>query len=77
MIKTSLRNQVLAASKRVADDLTRLITQLTLPSLASTLMVRSLRGTLPLGGPDDEVIGVTGVGQDITQICEITKEQNV
>ena len=26
-------------------------------------------------GPNDEVIGVIGVGQDITQICEITKEQ--
>ena len=28
-------------------------------------------------GPNDEVTGVSGVGQDITQVHEITKEQDV
>ncbi len=35
----------------------------------------SLPNTTTRRGPNDEVIGVLGVGQDITQICEITKEQ--
>ena len=35
----------------------------------------SLPNTTTRRGPNDEVFGVLGVGQDITQICEITREQ--